>query len=114
MSQATLADRMGVSQQMISQLEQRESTGNVTLNALQEAAEALGGQLVYAIVPAQPLQTMLEDRALRIATQMTVSVHHTMRLEDQETGSVPDERTRELAKELMASPGRLWSAPNGE
>lgn len=114
MSQAALADRMGVSQQMISQLEQRESSGNVTLNALQEAAEALGGQLVYAIVPARPLQKTLEDRALRIARQMTGSVHHTMRLEDQETGSDPDERTRELARELMASPGRLWSALDGE
>lgn len=113
MSQAVLAERMGVSQQTISQLEQRESSGNATLKALQQAADALGGQFVYAIVPAQPLQKTLEARALRLARQMTGSVSHTMRLEDQETDSDLEERTRQLARELMASPGRLWSVSNG-
>jgi predicted DNA-binding mobile mystery protein A len=114
MSQAVLAKRMKVSQQAVSQMERRESDGDITLNALEEAAEALGGHLVYAIVPSRPLEETLKARALLIARQMTGAVQHTMRLEAQETGSDPDERTLELARELMASPGRLWSIPDGE
>ncbi|MEX2528288.1 MAG: mobile mystery protein A [Gemmatimonadota bacterium] len=114
MSQATLAKRMKVSQQAVSQMERREAAGDITLNALEEAAEALGGHLLYAIVPSQSLEEMLETRALRIARDMTGGVRHTMRLEDQETGFDPDERTRDLARELMASPGRLWLVPDAD
>jgi predicted DNA-binding mobile mystery protein A len=110
MSQEDLARRMSISRQAVSQLEQREVDGSVTLNALKEAAEALDGHLVYAIVPSRGTAATLEARALRLASRMTGSVHHTMRLEDQETESDLDERTRTLAKELLASPGQLWTA----
>ncbi len=114
MSQAILAKRMKVSQQAVSQMERRESAGDITLGALKEAAEALGGHLVYAIVPSQPLEKTLEARALRIASQMTGAVRHTMRLEAQETDSDPEVRTLELARELVASPDRLWSLSDDE
>jgi predicted DNA-binding mobile mystery protein A len=109
MSQEDLARRMGISRQAVSQLEHREVEGSVTLKALEEAAEALDGQLVYAIVPSRGTAATLEARALRLASRMTGSVRHTMRLEDQETESDLDERTRTLAKELLASPGQLWT-----
>ncbi len=110
MSQADLARRMGVSQQAVGQLEHREADGSVTLNALEQAARALDAELVYAIVPKQSIGATLEARALRLATQMTRSVRHTMRLEDQEPESDLDERARALAKELLSSPGQLWSS----
>jgi len=108
MSQATFARGMGVTQQTISQLEKRETEGTVTLGALREAARALGGELVYAIVPEHPLGEMLEQRALVIARHRTASVRHTMRLENQETDVDQDARARELAKELLANPKKLW------
>jgi predicted DNA-binding mobile mystery protein A len=114
MSQADLARRMGISRQAVSQLEQRESDGSVTLKALEQAAQALGGELVYAIVPRRSISDTLEDRALRLASQMTASVRHTMRLEDQAPNSDLDERTRALARELLASPRQLWSSPHDE
>ena len=112
MTQTQLADRMGVTQQHISKLEKREADGSVTLTALEQAARALGGELVYAIVPERPLRETLEQRALQIARRMTGSVSHTMRLEDQETGTDTEERTKDLARELLESPERLWSAPD--
>jgi len=114
MSQADLARRMGISRQAVSQLEQRESDGSATLKALEQAAHALGGELVYAIVPRHSISETLEGRALRLASQMTGSVRHTMRLEDQAPDSDLDERTRALAKELLASPRQLWSSPHDE
>ncbi len=114
MNQADLARRMGLSRQAVGQLEQRESDGAATLKALAQAADALGGELVYAIVPRQSIGEILENRALRLASQMTGSVRHTMRLEDQAPDSDLDERARALASELLASPGQLWSSPHDE
>jgi predicted DNA-binding mobile mystery protein A len=110
MSQEDLARRMGISRQAVSQLEQREVGGSVTLNALKEVAHALDSEVVYALVPRRGIGATLEARALRLASRMTGSVRHTMRLEGQETESDLDERTRALAEELLASPGQLWTA----
>ena len=114
MNHTDLARRMGISRQAVGQLEQRESDGAATLKALAQAADALGGELVYAIVPQQSIGEILENRALRLASQMTGSVRHTMRLEDQAPDSDLDERARALASELLASPGQLWSSPLDE
>ncbi len=114
MSQADLARRMGVSRQAISQLEQREQDGSATLRALEQAAHAMESELVYAIVPKHSVRETLEQRALRVATEMTRSVRHTMRLEDQEPESGLDERTDALVLDLLESPGRLWSASYDE
>jgi predicted DNA-binding mobile mystery protein A len=114
MSQADLACRMGISRQAVSQLEKRESDGSATLRALEQAAHALGGELVYAIVPKESIGEMLERRALRLAREMTGSVRHTMRLEDQAPDLDLDERERALARDLLASPGQLWSGPHDE
>lgn len=113
MPQAFLAKRLKVSRQAVSQLEKREVDGSITLKAMEQAAQALGGRLVYAVVPDSPLQSTLEDRALQIAARMTGSVRHTMKLEDQEPMTDLDQRTREVAEELLGSPARLWSMPDG-
>lgn len=113
MTQADLAERMEVSRQAVSQLEHREADGSITLNALQEAAEALGGRVAYIVIPDRPVSQTLEERAYKIARQMVISVRHTMRLEDQETDSDVEERIREIAEELLVSPKRLWSHPDG-
>lgn len=114
MSQVDLARRMGVSQQAVSQLERREADGSSTLRALEQAADALGGRLVYAIVPSRSIDELIEARALELARRMLESVHHTMRLEDQETSFDLDGSVRELARELKASPEKLWTGPLGE
>jgi predicted DNA-binding mobile mystery protein A len=113
MTQEDLAQRMGVSRQAVSQLEQRELDGSVTLKALRHAAEALGSQVAYAVVPQQSIQKTLEERAYVIARRMVASVRHSMRLENQEPESDIEARVREVAEELLAKPGALfWSHPD--
>jgi predicted DNA-binding mobile mystery protein A len=114
MRQADLAVRMGVSRQAVSDLERREQEGGATLKALREAALALDAELVYAIVPRRSVGETLEHRAMRIAGRITGSVRHSMRLEDQEPASDLDERTREVARQLLEHPGRLWAAPDAD
>lgn len=112
MSQADLAERMEISRQSVSHLEKREADGSATLRALEEAARALGAELVYAIVPESSISDTLEERALALASRMTGSVRHTMRLEDQEPHSDIDQRTKDLAEKLLASPRQLWKGPD--
>ena len=114
MSQADLARRMGLSQQAVSQLESREAEGSVTLRALEQAAEALEGRLVYAIVPAASIDEIIEGRAVAMAREMLESVRHTMRLEDQETSEVLEDRVRERARELAEAPERLWKTTHSD
>lgn len=114
MKQEVLARRMGVSRQAISQLEQREVDGSATLKALEQAAHALGGELVYGIVPRKSITSTLEERAITLASRMTGAARHTMRLEDQEPTSDLHQRTVELAKELLESPEELWLDQSGD
>lgn len=109
MPQSRLAHQLQVSRQAVSQLEKREADGSITLSALEQAAEALGGRVIYAVVPDRPLQETLSRRALHLASRITGSVRHTMRLEDQDPGSDLDRRTLDLAEALLETPSRLWS-----
>jgi predicted DNA-binding mobile mystery protein A len=110
MTTTQLAQRIGVSQPRIVELEQSEVSGSVTLNTLQRAAEAMGCRLVYALVPEQPLAKTVLERAAFVADRESGLVEHTMSLENQ---SVPDERARnELRRRrvdaLLRRPARLW------
>lgn len=110
MTAAQLARRMGVSQPRITELEQAEVSGNVTLHSLQRAAEALGCRLVYALVPEKPLADTIRERAEVVAQQRLAAVEHTMRLEDQ---AVKDKNARnnlrrQFVDDLLRHPARLW------
>lgn len=83
MTSTQLADRLGVSQPRVIKLEQAEADGSLTLASLREAAEALGCQLVYALVPNEPLEKMIRDRAREIAHKQLKRTNHTMTLENQ-------------------------------
>lgn len=98
--------RLGVSQQRISKIEQAEVDGSITLKSLREAADAIGCDVVYAVVPRVPLTEMVHQQASRKAREMVDPVDRSMQLEDQRVDGV---RTRELIENLAA---RLIDSPN--
>jgi len=51
---------------------------------LRRVAEALDCRLVYALVPNQPLETTIRERAGAFVRRRRQPVEHTMLLEDQE------------------------------
>jgi len=110
MTTVQFAQRLGVSQPRIVELEQSEVSGGVTLNTLQRAAEALGCRFVYALVPEQPLEDTVRARAQLIAERQSGAVEHTMRLEDQAVTSkkISKELHQRRIEELMRRPARLW------
>lgn len=105
-----LASRMGVVQSRINELEAAEAHGNITLKSLERAAQAMGCRVVYLLVPEQPLQMTLKERARAIAERQFAAVQQTMRLEDQAVGSKTfrKEIIRQTAEKLLRHPARLW------
>ena len=111
MSIADLAERLGVSPSTVLRFEQSEQSGRIQLDTLTRVADQLGCDVVYALVPRQPLEKVVDDRARELAVEELRGVGHTMELEAQ--GLSADrmaERVEELAKELKARPG-LWRVP---
>ena len=110
MTTAQLAKRIGVSQPRVVEMEKAEVGGNITVDSLQRAADALGCRLVYVLVPFKPLTTTLEERAEVIIQRQLAAVEQTMRLEAQEVRDSKQRKTtyqRRLA-ELLRRPARLW------
>ncbi len=79
-----IGKQIGSSRQAVQQLERAEATDRITLGALRRAAEAMGCELVYALVPKSGTFAELAERPVRDRAARDVkSVVHTMMLEDQ-------------------------------
>jgi predicted DNA-binding mobile mystery protein A len=94
MSGRELAERMGVSQQTIPDLERSEQRDTIKLETLQRVADALDCDLVYFLRPRRSLDEIVSSQARRRAAQHLSPVGHHSRLEDQ---AVTDD---DLAAEL--------------
>lgn len=113
MTSAQLARRLGVTRQAVIDLERREADGSVTISALEKAAHAMCSEVVYAIVPQQELQIVIEQQAQKVAAAEMNKVAHSMRLESQ--GVSQDEQQRLIAESaanlLRTRPKSVWDSP---
>lgn len=107
MSTAQLARRLGVSQPSVVALEQSEAKGSIELATLRRAAAALDCTLVYALVPNQPLEATVRDRARAFTRRRMEPVEHSMLLEDQ--GVTPKDTDAQLDEILrQTNPRFFW------
>ena len=83
MTTAQLAKRLGIRQPSVVALERSEAKGTIELATLRRVAEALDCTVVYALLPNQPLETTVHDRARAFARRRHAPVEHSMLLEDQ-------------------------------
>lgn len=104
MTTAQLARRMGVAQPSVVALEQSEALGRIRLDTLQRVASALDCHLVYALVPNQPLEALVQSRRRELAEHQLAAVEQSMSLENQ---SVEDKEVRE--RHLQAVSDRINS-----
>lgn len=113
MTTGQLAKRIGVQQPRVIELERGEASGNITVQSLERAAEALGCRLVYALIPERPLADTIRERASLMADRQLAAVDQTMRLEAQ--GVTDKARQKEahqrLVADLLSRPARLWDEP---
>jgi predicted DNA-binding mobile mystery protein A len=110
MTTKQLAQRMGVAQPRIIELEKAEVSSNITLHSLERAAEALGCHVVYALVPEHSLAYLVEKQAKHVADQTLGVVEQTMKLEDQAVSDLKAHKgmQQQLIDELLRKPARLW------
>ena len=110
MTTRQLAARMGVTQSTLAELEKSEAADKITLQSLRRAADAMGCDLQYVLVPRDSLKKRVENQAEAIARRRVSRVLHTMRLEDQAPTEKVDKK--EIAKVqaglLAANWKRLW------
>jgi len=111
MTLKTMGKRLGMTAEGAKRLELREADGSLSLQLLSKAAEALDMRLVYALVPKDgSLESLIERRALAMATDIVMRTHQSMKLEGQ---AVSDERLQEAIAEKANDlrremPKQLW------
>jgi predicted DNA-binding mobile mystery protein A len=96
-----LASGMKSSLSLAAQFEKSEAEYRITLNSLRQAADALGCDLLYALVPKQgTLYDLAKRRATEEATADVLAVEHTMALENQAVGGVKKKIQEEASRML--------------
>jgi predicted DNA-binding mobile mystery protein A len=108
MSQAVLAERLGVTTAAVTQLERAELRGGITIAKLEDVARGLDCTLVYALVPNSTLEQTVSAQARRQAAQLLGYAARTMALEAQ--GIDADRQTEAVeryARTLLDS-NQLW------
>lgn len=107
-----LAERLGVTQSAVTQLEQSEQKDTITLERLRGAAEAMGCVLVYGFVPVESLEASVRSRATEVADARLGRVEQLMRLEDQVVDAAATRRQRDELIENLVDDPRLWDTPH--
>ena len=101
-----LSHRLRKSLSLVIYLEKSEADYRITLGNLRDAADALGCRLVYALVPKSgTIQELAEEAARTKAAENVRAVEHSMALENQAVGGVP-EKIEEETKRLLKRGGR--------
>lgn len=101
-----LAKRLHRAPSVAAHLEVSEAEYRITLASLRDAADALGCQLVYALVPKSgSLRELSEERARTKAAENVRAVEHSMALEDQAVGGI-DKKIDEETSRLLERGGR--------
>ena len=83
MSGAQLARRLNVSRSQVSQSEQKEVSGSITLNTLDNMAQAMGCRVVYTLVPRTSVNDLVAEQARKRAEQLVNKTNIHMALESQ-------------------------------
>jgi hypothetical protein len=79
--------------------EKAEASDRITLRNLRRIADAMGCELVYAIVPKSgSIEELAEQRTRSQATKRVLSVERTMALENQASGGVKELIDKEIKR----------------
>ena len=110
MTTRQLAKRLGVIQQRASAIELAEKSGTLKMKTLEEVAKALNCRLVYYLVPIEPPEKFLKERAYEVAKRQLSLSTHSMDLESQGISSEEKQRQlKKIADELLVKGSKeLW------
>ena len=110
MSQAVLAERLGISSAAVNKLEHAELNGGITTGKLAEVAGALDCTLVYALVPNSTLEQTVGQQARAVAVRQLGYAARTMALEAQNIDETRQHEAVERYARQLVERGNLWRA----
>jgi len=111
MSGVQLAKRLGVTKARIAKVEQDELGGGVTLKTMKRMAEAMNCRFVYAIIPDEDIEQVLEEQALKKskARVKAASTHMALEAQSLDQHTLDSEIKRIASKIVREKPSDLWS-----
>lgn len=106
-----LSGRIGISAPTIKVFENSEMKGTITLNSLRKFAESVNCKLIYAIVPNESLEKIIDNQIDKVAIGIVRRTSHSMNLENQNINSEEEKKqVEELKMELKVKfSKKLWS-----
>jgi predicted DNA-binding mobile mystery protein A len=111
MTRDQLGVKLGMSKGAIQKIEDREATGQISINKLKETGEALDMKLVYGFVPKDgSIENLIHLKAIELARKIVLRTNQSMKLENQgiSEGKIEEsiiELSNEIIREMRKS---LW------
>lgn len=111
MTMDQLGNKLKLTKGAVQKIEEREATGQITINKLKEVGEALEMKFVYGFVPKDgTIDNLINLKAEKLARKIVLRTNQNMKLEDQGISSkkINDsivDLAREIKREMRKS---LW------
>ncbi len=98
MTQGQLGTKLEMTKGAIQKIEEREASGQITINKLRDVGQALDMKFVYGFVPKDgSIENLISIKAEKLAQKIVLRTNQNMKLEDQGIG---DEKIKETIKKL--------------
>jgi predicted DNA-binding mobile mystery protein A len=111
MTRDQLGTKLKMTQGAIQKIEEREATGQISINKLRDVGTALDMQFVYGFIPKDgTIENIITKRAEKLARKIVLRTNQNMKLEDQGIGDLKiNETIKELASEIKREMRKsLW------
>lgn len=84
MTREQLGTKLKLTKGAVQKIEEREATGQITLNKLRDVGQALDMQFVYGFVPRDgTIENLINLKAKKLARKIVLRTNQNMKLEDQ-------------------------------
>ena len=98
MTRDQLGTKLRLTKGAVQKIEERESTGQITINKLRVVGHALNMQFVYGFVPKDgTIDNLINQKSEELAQKIVMRTNQNMKLEDQGIG---DEKINKTIKDL--------------
>ena len=98
MTREQLASKLGLTKGAVQKIEEREATGQITINKLRDVGEVLDLQFFYGFIPKNgSIDNLVTAKADKLARKIVLRTNQNMKLEDQ---GISDEKINESINDL--------------
>lgn len=84
MTREQLGNKLDLTQGAIQKIEEREATGQITINKLKDVGNALNMKFIYGFIPKDgTIESLINLKAEKLARKIVLRTNQNMKLEDQ-------------------------------